>query len=72
MSLERLSTARIHSVLPDDAAVGRMAYRYFRERGFTQFAFCGHPSSDWSLARQHAFEEAARQDGFTLICRSNI
>jgi LacI family transcriptional regulator len=41
-----------------------MAYRYFRERGFAHFAFCGHPTGDWSLARQHAFARAARADGF--------
>ena len=64
LSLDRLQSARLHSVLPDDEAVGRMAYRYFRERGFTQFAFCGHPTGDWSLARQHAFADAARGDGF--------
>src|SRR5918993_310053 len=34
LSLERLRGAHLHSVLPDDEAVGRMAYRYFRERGF--------------------------------------
>ena len=64
LSLERLESARLHSVLPDDDAVGRMAYRYFRERGFADFAFCGHPTGDWSLARQHAFARAAAADGF--------
>lgn len=64
LSLERLRSARLHSVLPDDGAVGRMAYRYFRERGFAHFAFCGHPTGDWSLARQRAFADAARADGF--------
>ncbi len=68
LSLKRLQSARLHSVLPDDEAVGRMAYRYFRERGFTSFAFCGHPTGDWSLARQHAFAHAAHSDGFE--CRS--
>ena len=64
LSLDRLQSARLHSVLPDDEAVGRMAYRYFRERGFTNFAFCGHPTGDWSLARQHAFARAAAEDAF--------
>src|SRR6476620_11049409 len=40
LSLARLGAARLHSVIPDDEAVGAMAYQYFRERGFTQFAFC--------------------------------
>ena len=65
LSLDRLRSARLHSVLPDDEGVGRMAYRYFRERGFTNFAFCGHPTGDWSLARQHAFARAAQAEGFT-------
>jgi LacI family transcriptional regulator len=64
LSLGRLQSAQLHSVLPDDEAVGRMAYRYFRERGFTNFAFCGHPTGDWSLTRQHAFTRAAQADGF--------
>ena len=65
MSLARLRDARVHSVLPDDEAVGRLAYQYFRDRGFTSFAFCGHPTGDWSLARQHVFERAAQADGFS-------
>jgi LacI family transcriptional regulator len=64
LSLARLRAARVPSVLPDDEAVGRLAYRYFRDRGFASFAFCGHPTGDWSLVRQHAFEQAARADGF--------
>jgi LacI family transcriptional regulator len=64
LSLMRLRAARLHSVIPNDEAVGRMAYTYFRDRGFTQFAFCGHPTSDWSLARGHAFAASAAADGF--------
>lgn len=70
LSLDRLRSARLHSVLPDDETVGRMAYRYFRERGFANFAFCGHPTGDWSLARQHAFAHAAQADGFE--CRAAV
>src|SRR5688572_6037622 len=70
LSLARLSEARLHSVIPDDEAVGRMAYGYFRERGFTQFAFCGHPTSDWSLARERAFAASASADGYACHCIS--
>jgi LacI family transcriptional regulator len=68
LSLKRLADAGIHSVVPDDEAVGRMAYRHLRDRGFTRFGFCGHPTSDWSIARQHAFEREARGDGFACSC----
>jgi LacI family transcriptional regulator len=64
LSLERLRAAKIPSVVPDDAAVGEMAYQYLRERGFTRFAFCGHPTTDWSLARHRAFARCCADDGF--------
>jgi LacI family transcriptional regulator len=64
MSLERLRAGKIPSVVPDDGAVGMMAYDYLRERGFTRFAFCGHPTADWSIARQRAFESCCKRDGF--------
>jgi LacI family transcriptional regulator len=64
LSLERLRSAKIHSVVPNDDAVGRMAYRHLRDRGFTRFGFCGHPTGDWSIARQHAFARCAEKDGF--------
>ena len=68
MGLARLRSVGLHSVVPEDEAVGRMAYRYFRERGFTQFGFCGHPASDWSLARRRAFVECARKEDLTCRC----
>src|SRR6185436_17615671 len=68
LSLKRLAAAGIHSVVPDDEAIGPMAYRHLRDRGFTRFGFCGHPSSDWSIARQHSFERAVRADGFPCSC----
>ena len=68
LSLARLGAARLHSVIPDDEAVGAMAYQYFRERGFTQFAFCGHPTSDWSLARERAFMASVLADGHVCQC----
>jgi LacI family transcriptional regulator len=68
MSLARLHAARLHSVVPDDEAAGRMAYQYFRQRGFTHFGFCGHPTGDWSLARRRAFVNCAQADGLTCRC----
>ena len=68
LGLARLRAVRLHSVVPDDEAVGHMAYQYFRERGFTQFGFCGHPTGDWSLARRRAFVAGAQGDGLKCHC----
>ena len=68
LSLKRLWSAKIPSVVPDDGAIGEMAYRYLRERGFTRFGFCGHPTADWSLARHRAFARCCADDG--LACAS--
>lgn len=55
------------SVLPDDAAIGRTAYEYFRDRGFRHFGFCGHPAAWWSRARERAFAAAAAEDGLACL-----
>lgn len=60
---EVLARARIPSVLPDDAAIGRLAYEYFRDRGFQNFAFCGHPTAGWSRLRERALAESAEAAG---------
>jgi LacI family transcriptional regulator len=54
----------VPTVLPDDAAVGAMAFAHFRERGFRNFGFCGHPSVAWSIERRDAFVHACRKAGF--------
>jgi LacI family transcriptional regulator len=63
MSLKELRHIRVPTVIPDDAAVGKIAYAYFLERGFRSFAFCGHPTAAWSRVRCNAFAEASRRDG---------
>jgi LacI family transcriptional regulator len=60
---EQLTRLRLPSVLPDDEAVGRLAYQYFRDRGFRSFGFCGHPTAGWSRARSRALESMALKDG---------
>jgi len=60
---EALTTLNLPSVLPDDVAIGRLAYEYFRDRGFRNFGFCGHPTAAWSRARESAFEAAVNADG---------
>lgn len=68
LSLARLTQSRIPSVLPDDAAVGRMAFEYFVDRGFKQFGFCGHPRAAWSLERREAFVGACAEAGY--VCHT--
>lgn len=58
---EALVKLRLPSVLPDDEAIGRMAYDYFRNRGFRNFGFCGHPTAGWSRTRERAFADAVEQ-----------
>jgi LacI family transcriptional regulator len=64
LPVETLAKIGLPSVLPDDGAIGRLAYDYLRDLGFRQFGFCGHPTSDWSLARGRTFAGAAADDGF--------
>lgn len=58
-----LAELELPSVLPDDQAIGRTAFNYFKDRGFRRFAFCGHPTVAWSRARERAFVTAAESIG---------
>jgi LacI family transcriptional regulator len=64
MSAPELRRAALPTVIPDDSAVGRMAFDYFRERGFRSFGFCGHPTASWSRLRCGAFAAQCRRHGF--------
>jgi LacI family transcriptional regulator len=64
LSTREMAEHRLPTILPDDAAVGRMAYDYFHERGFRSFGFCGHPTAQWSRIRRDAFAEGCKRDGF--------
>jgi LacI family transcriptional regulator len=64
LTLRELQTLRIPTVLPDDAAVGALAFRYLNDRGFKQFAFCGHPRAAWSVERRNSFVKACREAGY--------
>ena len=59
----RVAAIGLPTVLPDDEAVGRLAYRYLRDRGFRAFGFAGHPTVCWSEARGRGFVDAAAADG---------
>ncbi len=63
LDLETMRRLRLPSVVPDDQKVGEIAYKYFYERGFRRFAFCGHPTAAWSLAREQQFVACAAADG---------
>lgn len=62
ISARQLQDARVPTVLPDDAAVGKMAFAYFWERLFRSFGFCGHPTVSWSKIRQEAFAAECRRE----------
>jgi LacI family transcriptional regulator len=67
LGFAELRQMRIPSVLPNDAAVGKLAFDYFTDRGFRAFAFCGHPRAAWSLERCDALRKACRsREGLTF------
>jgi len=66
MSVERLTQLHVPSALPDDSAVGRIAFDYFWERQFRAFGFCGHPTASWSLLRRNAFAERCRMENVSF------
>lgn len=63
VSTHELQHVRLPTVVPDDAAVGRMAFEYFWERHFRSFGFCGHSTAAWSRLRGNAFAAACREKG---------
>ncbi|MCA9139619.1 MAG: DNA-binding transcriptional regulator [Planctomycetales bacterium] len=65
MPIVDVSAARHVPKIPwvetDDAAIARLAYEHFHQRGFEHFAFCGEPEYNWSNWREQAFiREAMR------------
>jgi len=62
ISARHLHRAKVPTVLPDDSAVGKMAFDYFWEKLFRSFGFCGHPTAAWSLLRRNAFAERCRAE----------
>ena len=62
MSAQRMLELGVPCALPDDAAVGRLAFDYFWERQFRSFGFCGHPTASWSLLRGKAFAQRCKAE----------
>jgi len=53
------------NILGDDLAAGKMAAEHFLDRGFKNFAFCGHDRVFWSEERASGFTKRIEQAGFT-------
>jgi LacI family transcriptional regulator len=52
-------------IFNDHPAIGRMAAEHLLERGFTHFAFIGHPGIYWSEGRCQGFAATVAQAGCT-------
>ena len=50
-------------VTTDNAAIARLAFGHFTERGFRHFAYCGVDRFAWSMARGGHFDELVRNAG---------
>jgi LacI family transcriptional regulator len=48
----------------EQKVIGRMAAKYFLERGFKNFAYCGFDGMAWSKHRGEYFGNAAAESGF--------
>ena len=59
----RAALKGVPSVLPDSAAIGRLACDHLRERGFRHLGFVGRKMLHYSVERQRGFTEAAREAG---------
>ena len=46
------------NIISDSNEIGRIAYEYFSNKGFTQFAFCGFDNMPWSKEREQAFMQS--------------
>jgi LacI family transcriptional regulator len=54
------------TVIPDDAAIGKMAAEYFLGRGYRNFAYVGFNGRDYSSLRKTAYADRISESG--LIC----
>ncbi|WP_133010354.1 XylR family transcriptional regulator [Marinomonas flavescens] len=58
---------RLPYVATDNAALVKLAYDHLKQKGFTEFAFYGVPStrySRWAIERERAFIEQVSSDGY--------
>lgn len=57
---------QLPTVIPDDAAIGRMAAEYLLSLELKNFAYCGYNLFQFSLARQKSFTQRIEAAGFTV------
>lgn len=55
------------AVRPNQDAVAELAMRHFRERGFSNFAYCGSPSEVKWPPTGELFKKLAERDGFGCV-----
>jgi len=48
----------------DNEFIGKLAFEYFLNKGFKEFAFCGFSNMPWSMIRQTGFDQTAHQNKF--------
>lgn len=61
---EQVTGLGLPLIFNDHFAIGRMAAEHLLERGFTQFAFIGHPGIYWSENRLRGFRETVEAAGW--------
>lgn len=61
-----LSRPRYPAVVPDDAAIGRLAAEHFLDRGFRHFAFLGWNERAWSVLRGGGYVRALQAAGMRV------
>ena len=55
-----------HRIMTNCEAIGEMVAKYYIDRGFTKFAYCGFDSLFWSQNRKQYFQACLEDQGFSL------
>lgn len=59
-------------ILGDYEAIGEMAAKYFTDRGFRNFAFCGFDEMHWSRERAQSFGKCLKRYGYKPSFYKNL
>jgi LacI family transcriptional regulator len=57
---------KLPRVLPNDAAISKLAFEHFTERGFRNFAYFGIDGESWSIRRLESLREQLSKSGRDL------
>ncbi len=60
------------SVLPDNAAVGRIAAEHLLQRGYEHFAYCGFIGHGYAEARLSSFTARLRESGYEVAVNRSL